>query len=174
MKKIFIAGIILTGLLFYGVSEAVQTKIVVRVRSKDAKFVGSSMGGALVIIKDSETGKVLAEGLTSGATGDTNKIMIEPKERFGRITDDKTAKYETSVDIKEPKLVTVEVEAPYGKKPETVKSSTQLWLIPGKHIVEEGLVIEVHGFSVDADTPGQITLVNKKAVIPVQARIVMI
>jgi hypothetical protein len=173
MKKVFIAGIILTGLLFYGISEAVQTKLVVRARSKDAKFVGTKMGGALVVVKDSETGKVLAKGLTEGATGNTQKIMIEPKTRFGMIADD-SAKFETSIDIDEPRLITIDVEAPYIHKTNMIKSSTQMWLIPGKDIVGEGIIIEVPGFSVDAHAPANASLVNNKVVIPVRARIVMI
>ena len=49
-----------------------------------------------------------------------------------------------------------------------------MWLIPGKDITGEGVVIEVPGFSVDAQAMGKAKLVDNKAVIPVQARIVMI
>ena len=78
------------------------------------------------------------------------------------------------IDIDEPKLITIEVEAPYGMKPKTVKSSTQVWLIPGKDIVGEGIIIEVPGFSVNANAAGRLNLAKGKAVIPIQARIVMI
>jgi len=36
----------------------------VRVLGKDSKFVGSSMGGARVILRDAETGEMLAQGVT--------------------------------------------------------------------------------------------------------------
>jgi hypothetical protein len=131
------------------------------------------MGGAHVVVRDSETGKVLAEGLTAGGTGDTRKIMIEPKARFDRIADG-SAKFETKIDINEPKFITIEVDAPYVTKPNMIKSSTQIWLIPGKDIVGEGVVIEVPGFSIDARTPEKVKLVDNKAVIPIHARVVMI
>ena len=70
MRKIFMALIVLVGILSFSVSEAVQTKLVVRAKSKDAKFIGTKMGGAMVVIRDSETGRGLAEGLTAGGTGD--------------------------------------------------------------------------------------------------------
>ena len=73
--------------------------------------------------------------------------MVEPKSRFGTITDESTAKFETVLDISEPMLVTIDVDAPYGMNPEMIRSSTQVWLIPGKDIVGEGLIIEVPGFS---------------------------
>lgn len=173
MKKILISAILMSGIFLYGISEAVPTKLVIRAKSKDAKFVGTSMGGALITVKDSGTGKVLAEGLTSGSTGNTGKIMIEPKTRFGTISDG-AAKFETSIDISEPALITIEVDAPLVTKPRMIKSSTQMWLIPGKDITGEGIIIEIPGFSVVAGAPEKISMTGSKAVIPFQSRIVMI
>ena len=172
MKKIFILVVLFTGLLSYGISEAVETRLVVRAKSKDAKFIGTKMG-ARVVITDTETGRVLADGLTAGGTGNTQKIMIEPKTRFGRISEG-AAKFETSIDIDEPTLITVDIEAPYIHKENTTKNSAQIWMIPGRDIIGEGLIVEVPGFSVDAAAPGKAKLVNGSAVIPVEARIVMI
>ena len=173
MKKVFILLVLFTGILSHGISEAVQTKLVVRAKSKDAKFLGTKMGGARVVVTDSETGKVLADGLTVGGTGDTQKIMIEPRTRFGEIAEG-AAKFETSIDIDEPTLITINVEGPYMHKDNMIKSSTQIWLIPGRDIVGEGVIIEIPGFSVDAAASGKAKLVNGEAVIQVQARIVMI
>jgi hypothetical protein len=173
MRRVLLFGILLAGVLAFGISEAVQTKLVIRAKSKDAKFVGTKMGGAHVVVKDSNTDKVIAEGLTAGDTGDTNKIMNEPKTRFGKIAD-WAAMYETSIDIAEPMLVTIDVEAPYVDKTNMIKSSTQMWLIPGKDIVGEGVIIEVPGFSVIAKSPEEVKLTDNKAVIPINAQIAMI
>ncbi|RJR15767.1 MAG: hypothetical protein C4581_11435 [Nitrospiraceae bacterium] len=173
MRRLIFFGMLLAGVLSFGISEAVQTKLVIRAKSKDAKFVGSKMGGALVIIKDSETGKVLAEGLTAGGTGDTEIIMNQPKTRFGEISAD-AAKFETSLDISEPRLITIDVSAPYSDKTNMIMSSTQMWLIPGRDIVGEGVIIEVPGFSVDAKSLETVKLSDGRAVIPVSAQIVMI
>ncbi len=173
MKKTLIAGLLMSAVLFCGIAEAVRTKLVVRARSKDAKFVGTKMGGARVVVTDSRTGKVLAEGVTAGSTGNTQQIMIEPKTRFGRIADG-AAKFETSIDIDEPTLITIEAAAPLVAKPNLIKSSTQMWLIPGKDITGDGVVIEIPGFSVDASAAETAKLAGRKARIPVQARIVMI
>ncbi len=173
MKKVFILLALSVGLLSYGISEAVQTRLVVRAISKDAKFIGTKMGGARVVITDTETGKVLAKGLTAGGTGNTQKIMIEPRTRFGKIAEG-AARFESSIDIDEPTLITIDVEGPYKHKDNLIKSSTQIWLIPGRDIVGEEVIIEISGFSVDAVAPGKAKLVNGEAVIPVEARIVMI
>lgn len=174
MKKILTTAVLFAGILSFGIAEAVPTKLIVRAKSKDAKFVGTSMGGAHIVIKDSETGKVLAEGLTAGGTGNTQRIMVAPHVRFGRLTDSATAKFETVIEIDEPRLVTIDVEAPYGFKPDTVKSSTQVWLIPGKHITGDGVIVEVPGFSIYTQTAKEVKLAGNKADIPIQARIVMI
>jgi hypothetical protein len=173
MKKVFIAAMLMSGILLYGISEAVPTKLVIRAKSKDAKFVGTTMGGAIVTIKDSETGKVLANGLTEGSTGDTRKIMIEPKTRFGTISDG-SAKFETSINVYEPTLITIDVDAPFVTKPHMIRSSTQMWLIPGKDITGEGIIIEIPGFSVVASAPETVSMTDRKAVIPFQSQIVMI
>jgi len=174
MKKAILICVALTGILAYCAAEAVPTKLVVRAKARDAKFIGTSMGGAAVTVRDAETGKVLAEGLTAGTTGNTQKIMIDPIERGKRITDRDTANFETVIDIDEPSLLTIEVEAPMAHKPNTIKNSTQIWLIPGKDIAGEGLVIEVPGFAVTADAPREVKLADGKAVIPVNAAIVMV
>ncbi|MGI9294983.1 MAG: hypothetical protein ACR2PS_13455, partial [Pseudomonadales bacterium] len=45
-------------------ARAEPTEISVHVLSRDAKFVGTSMGGARVVIENVQTGEVLAQGLT--------------------------------------------------------------------------------------------------------------
>lgn len=57
---------------------AVPTEIVVKVKSKDGKFIGSSMGGVLITLKDAHTGELLAKSVTKGGTGDTDLIMKTP------------------------------------------------------------------------------------------------
>ncbi len=43
-----------------------STQITVRVETKDAKFLDSTMGGALVTLCDIRTGELLASGRTNG------------------------------------------------------------------------------------------------------------
>jgi hypothetical protein len=173
MKKTLLMFLIASSLVAYGTAEAVQTKLVIRAKSKDAKFVGTKMGGARVVVRDSETGKVLAEGLTSGGTGDTRKIMLEPKTRFGSIARGAAA-FEASIDIDEPRLLTIEVEAPLIYKDNMIKSSTQIWAIPGRDITGDGIVVEIPGFAIDARAPETVNLTGGRAVIPIEASIVMI
>ena len=57
---------------------AQPTPVTVRVLSHDAKFVGSSVGGALVTLTEADSGRVLAQGVTEGETGDTDLIVRTP------------------------------------------------------------------------------------------------
>lgn len=148
----FIFLIVLLGMMGM-VGHATETTVVVRVKAKDAKFIGSSLGGAYVVMKDELKGEVLAEGKTEGSTGNTDLIMRTPRERRMAIADDNTAKFIATIDIDEPIFVTIEVYSPVNNKQAQVHASTALWLIPGKDIVGDGIVVEIPGFIVDVLAP---------------------
>jgi hypothetical protein len=132
---------------------AQETNVIVRAKAKDAKFIGSSIGGAFVIIKEHLTGKILAEGLTEGTTGNTETIIQSPIIRGQNLANDNTAAFKASLDIDKPTFVTIEVYGPVASRQAAVLSSTQLWLIPGEDIIGDGLIIEVPGFIVDILSP---------------------
>ena len=149
---------------------AQETEVMVRVKAKDAKFIGSSMGGAKVVIKDSRTGKILAEGLTTGSTGNTEKIMETPLTRNTPLSDEKTAGFLAKLKIQEPVLVTVEAYAPGSSD---LKSSTQLWVLPEKDITGDGLVLEIPGFIVDVLSPQAHERIGKDNKINITANVIM-
>lgn len=140
-------------LLLVPALHATETILTVRVRARDAKFVGSSIGGARIVVRDGHTGRILAEGLTQGSTGNTTLLMYTPQTRGMRLSDDQTAKFEARLDIDQPTLLTVEASAPASQLQAAIQVSTQLWLIPGKHLLGDGLVLEVPGFAVDVLSP---------------------
>lgn len=174
MKKWCITLGILLGLFIATPAiQAQETEVMVRVRSKDAKFIGSSIGGAKILIRNAETGELLTSGMTRGSTGNTELIMQQPHSRNQRLTDEETAGFLASLDLEEPVFVTVEAYAPYTKKQARVVSSTQLWLLPGKNITGEGLVLEVPGFVVDILSPQTHERINQDSRIRIEANVVM-
>lgn len=177
MLKLMFGLLILAFFSFSGKpAKGEETRLIVRVKSKDAKFIGSSMGGVLVLIKDADSGEILAKGFVEGSTGDTERIMETPPERGHRFSDEFTAKFETSLELVEPKLVTIEAQGPYAQRQAMVKSSTQIWLIPGKHIVGDGVVLEISGFALDIMTPQaheKIKLNDRELAVPITANMVM-
>lgn len=148
------------------------TDIVVRAQSKDAKFIGTSMGGALITIENAVTGKLLAKGVTEGSTGDTQKLVGDPKERYSRLSTPGAAKFETSLQLEEPTLVTISATAPYAKKQAWATTSTDVWLIPGKPITGDGIILEIPGFVVDVLSP-QTHQTLAESTISIKANIVM-
>lgn len=134
-------------------SQTKSTKVVVRAQSKDAKFIGTSMGGALITIQNAETGELLAKGLTKGSTGNTQKLVVNSKQRYEQISTPDAAKFEAILKLSEPVLVTVKATAPYAKRQAQVSTSTQVWLIPGKDILGDGIILEIPGFVVDVLNP---------------------
>ncbi|MNK17933.1 hypothetical protein D3C87_361300 [compost metagenome] len=161
--------------LLYAFSAGAQsTKVTIRALAKDAKFIGTGIGGALVTVRDHYTQELLAKGYTVGSSGDTEKIVKSPKVRYAPITDEATAKFVATVDVKEPTLVDIEVLAPFGRRNATVKSSTQIWVIPGKDILGDGIILEVPGFIVDILKPStHQTLANGSKTVLVQAHVVL-
>lgn len=169
ISRIFIIVLLLTS----GLIKAQETSVMIRVKSKDAKFIGSSIGGAKVLVRDHLTGEILAEGLTKGSTGNTETIMKKPRERGQRLTDDSTAGYNAILKLEQPTFVTVEAFAPINKKQALVKSSTQLWVIPGKNITGDGVVLEVPGFVVDILSPQTHERIAEETQINISANVVM-
>lgn len=169
MKK----AILFLTLILLTITGFSQTKIVIRAKAKDAKFIGSSIGGAKVVVKDAITGRILDEGFTAGSTGNTEKIMKKPHERYATLADAGTAKFETSLDIETPQFIEIDVYAPYNRKNATVKASTQLWVIPGEDITGDGIIIEIPGLIVDVLSPQTHESMRNPSSINITANVVM-
>lgn len=151
-KRIFLT---LTGMIFLcGTAQAIPTDITVRVKTKDAKFMGSSMGGALITIKDADTGELLAKGVTAGGTGNTKLIMKTPVTRGNAISDEKAAKYTATIDIDVPTRVKVTAFGPLSQRQAANTVSATQWIIPGKNITEgDAWMLEMPGLVVDVLSP---------------------
>ncbi len=130
-----------------------ETKVVIRAKAEDAKFIGTSMGGALVVVKDALSGEVLDKGLIQGSTGDTKRIMATPWVRGERLSDEGTACFVAKLDLDEPKLIEIVVFAPYGQPQAMARASVTTWVVPGRHITGDGIVIDFPGLVVRITEP---------------------
>lgn len=150
MRYIFLMAI---SLLFCAAQLSAQTtRVVVRAKAKDAKFLPATLG-VHVAIKNNMTGEVLAKGWAVGGSGNTDVIMAESIRRGQQLADENTSKFEASLELSEPTFVDIEVYASANRKNGTRKVTTQIWLIPGKHILGDGIVLEIPGFIVDVLSP---------------------
>ncbi len=148
---------------------AVPTRVVVGIKARDAKFIGTSMGGVLVTIEDACTGEVLARGVARGSTGDTKLLMKTPKERYTRLMVGNTARYEAVLDLNEPRKVRIVARGPLAQTQAMQEVSVTTWLVPGKNIEE--LVLEMPGLVVRALGPAPHSMVKGPARVEVRASV---
>ena len=141
-------------------ASATPTEVVVRVISQDAKFVGDSMGGAEVILRDAKSDKILAKGITSGGTGDTEKIMAA-KGRSPARASDTAASFRTTIDVTRPMLVRVEIKGPLGFPKTMQRATSERWLVPGQNARDtDGWVVELPGLAVRLLDPVPIAFIR--------------
>ena len=133
---------------------AEPTAIDVRVISKGAKFVATSMGGAEVVIRDADTGEILSHGKISGSTGDTTRIMTARIPHHDPVSTEDAAVFHAVVDIAEPRRIEVNARGPLGQPQATNTASITQWVVPGKPVTGgDGLLLELPGFVVDVLAP---------------------
>lgn len=134
--------------------QAVDTRIDVRVISRGAKFIGTSMGGVQVTLRDARTGELLAQGKTSGSTGDTERIMKDAHKRNATLATADAAVFSTYLDIEEPRLIEVTAYGPLAQRQSANTISATQWVLPGKHLSGgNGWLLEMPGFVVDVLEP---------------------
>jgi hypothetical protein len=149
LKRLFAPCFLLLALCGASVS-AEETRIMLRVKSVDAKFVGSGVGNVRAVVEDAETGEILDQGWITGGTGDTKRLMESPRRRGEALADDKTAGYLTRLDLAEPRLLRFKIFGPYGQRQSLQEASVTSWVVPGKHITGDGIIIRLPGFIVRA------------------------
>ena len=112
------------------------------------------MGGARVILRDADTGEILAQGVTAGGTGDTKRIMHEGGGRRATLSDDSAAKFTATLDLDAPRLIEAEVFGPLAQRQSANRVTATHWVVPGKNITGgDGWVLELPGYVVDVLAP---------------------
>lgn len=177
MKKFHSLSVLLFFVLLFMASSAfaVPTRITVRVRSKGAKFIGTSMGGVLVTIRNADTGELLAKGITAGSTGDTRKIMMQPRTSSSVISDSRSAKFTATIDIDDPVRIKVTATGPLAQRQAANTVSLTQWVVPGKNITAgDALLMEIPGFVVDVLAPPSHSFFKNSPIeVPIRANITM-
>jgi hypothetical protein len=153
----------------------VPTQLVVRVAAHDAKLIGSGVGGARVTIRDASTGEVLAEGIQEGSTGSTARIMETPRERGDTVyaTPDAAA-FTTTLDLEAPTQVEITAEGPLGTPHAIQRATKSVLLLPGRDVVGEGVILELHGFTVVVEAPPADAPLSDDDSIVVRAKVEML
>lgn len=154
MTKRPILSVTIALLLWAASAVAEPTHVTIRVISKGAKFVGSAMGGVQITVKDVETGKVLASGLTVGGTGDTARIMKSPRSAGTQLFTEGAAEFRATIDLDEPRYLEVTAHGPLGRRQAANSVSATQWIVPGKHVTEgDAWLLEMPGLVVEVLAP---------------------
>jgi hypothetical protein len=168
-KNILIPLVLISGVFLFApppnAHSAVATKVLVRVVSKDAKVIGSGVGGASVQIVNAETGEILAQGEQTGGTGDTDAIMARPRPRGKPVYGTNGAAYFLAeIPLDRPLKVEIRVKAPLAFPHALQSGSKTVLLIPGVDIKGEGIIVELDGLIVDIVHPAAGTFETGKEV----------
>lgn len=148
MKKTSLS--LLFSLVFAFATAAAPTRVTVRAVSRDAKILGDGVGGARITIRDVESGRVLATGLQEGNTGETKRIMQEPRTRNAVVyATEGAAAFRATLDLVGPTKVELIAEGPLKYPQAMQRVSKTMWLVPGRNIEGEGILLEIPGFIVD-------------------------
>ena len=152
-----------------------RTRVVTHVVTHDAKLIGSAVGGVRVVIRDAVTDRILAEGRHDGATGDTKRIMQEPRTRGDTIFKAADgARYEASISIAVPTMVEVSAEGPLGYPDQMARASKRLLLLPGRDVGGDGIVLELHGYVIDLMAPDTTQALSAAGSLRIRARVRML
>ena len=167
------------GIFMYSVPsfsfEKIPTKVIVRVVSKDAKVIGSGVGGSSIRIVNIETGETIAQGKQEGGTGDTDRIMVQPRRRGETVYGTSGAAFfQAEIPLDRPTQVKVYAEAPLAYPHAMQKSFKTLTLIPGKHLLNEGVIIELSGLIVNLLDPLAAKVLKKGEKVEVKAEVKML
>ena len=112
------------------------------------------MGGVRITVRELASGRVLAEGIQEGGTGNTRTIMFA-KERGGTIYDtDGAAGFLAELSIDEPTIVEIVAEGPLGTPDALRRSTKTMLMLPGQHVLGECVILEIQGFTVWTEPPG--------------------
>jgi hypothetical protein len=108
-----------------------------------------------VTVTDVQTGEVLASGVTSGGTGETNLIMRTAHARDGTYFDTPgAAGYHADFRLTRPTVVEIAAIGPLGYPQATARASSTLLLQPGSDIEGDGIVLDLRGLIVEVlDAP---------------------
>jgi hypothetical protein len=153
MKALFALALLAALDLTAATAQATDTRVTFRVLAHDAKLIGDVAGGCAITIRDAVTGRILAEGIQTGGTGSTDKIIREPWVRGeARLNTDGAAGFTTTLDIDHPTRVLIEARGPLGFRTSEFSTSRTL-LLPGHHVEGDGIVLELQGLIVNLQEP---------------------
>ena len=112
---------------------AIITPITVRVIANSGKFLGADIGGAIVTIHNEETGELLATGETSGGSGNTWEMMLQPRTRQQTVPTANASSFSTvlTTTSNAPLHLRISAIGPVAGLQSKARASVTQWIVPG-------------------------------------------
>jgi len=157
-------------------TKAVSTKVCVRVKARDGKFLGDDVGGASIIIRDADTKEILAKGTTSGSSGRNGPggVMCASLRRGQPIATADASGYTVDLKLERPRRLEITAYGPLGIPRSANAVSATQWAYPGKDIVAgDGFLLEVPGLIVQIVFPSTSDPAKSTAELRIQAHVAM-
>lgn len=146
-----------------------STQVKVRVQALGGKFLGDDIGGAIVTIRDSQTGQLFASGTTTGDSGNLGTSYSPTSSLFTIVTPQKpqptirwlspdsdaskTSHFSPVIDLTRPTLLEISASGPVGGLQSAHQVTTREWFLPAIPPTELGLVIVIPGLLVQVMQP---------------------
>lgn len=158
-----------------GPATAQPTKVEVRVIARGAKFLGGYSASTRVVLTDAETGEILAQGQTSGTTGETRRIMGEANVPGEKRSTEDSAVFRATLDIDHPRRVTLSVTGPLSQPQATTTATSTQWILPGHDLTSgDGWLMELPGLIVGLTHPAAYQWVKAGTTVPLRANVTML
>jgi hypothetical protein len=157
-------------------TRAVSTKVCVRVKARDGKFLGDDVGGASITIRDADTKELLAKGTTSGSSGlnGPGGVMCASLRRGEPIATTDASSYTADLKLERPRRLEITAYGPAGIPRSANAVSATQWAYPGKDILAgDGFLLEVPGLIVQIVSPSTINPAKFTAELRIQAHVAM-
>lgn len=142
--------------------------LTVRVQADGAKWVSTEVGGAVVTVRDADSGAVLGTGQVLGTSGDTAAIMAPRSPLTPTPTDGGAASVVLALPVDDVTRVSVEARGPLLGDSPVSSSSAQTWLVPG---ATQSLDLQLHGLIVTVLAPAPHGTVPASSSVAVRASV---
>jgi hypothetical protein len=165
-----------------------ETQITVRVQANGGKFLGDDIGGALVTIRDGQTGELLASGVTRGDSGTLVSDYSPDASQRAIVTPGRqppyqwllaaatTSRFDATLPLERPTLLEVSAFGAVGGLQAAHRVTTAQWVVPGQHLTAgPGFVVEIPGLLLQVlEPPTHLSLPAVPATVPLRANVTMV
>ncbi len=165
-----------------------EMKITVRVQANGGKFLGDDIGGALVTIRDGQTGEILASGVTRGDSGtlvsdsspDASQRAIvtpgPPPAVHWLLASKTTSRFDATLPLERPTLLEVSAFGAVGGLQAAHRVTSAQWVVPGQQLTSgPGFVVEIPGLLLQVlEPPTHLSLPSLPATVPLRANVTMV